>query len=134
MKQNAKNFAKIILASVDPISCDNSKAAEYLAEQGLDVDAIRAEGAKRIKRLQMQARAQQARKEMSSTTDEKQQALAWVEKLLSNIDFSFPEFVRQEKLVLQNRNIESFAPDDVKETLVQYFYLKFINQKNAAHE
>jgi hypothetical protein len=134
MNQNKKSFAKILLASIEPTSCDTDRAKEYLIEQGLDPEAIRAEGAKRIKRLQMLARAEKTRKEMAATTPAKQQAMEWVEQLLNNIDFSFPEFVRQENLVLQNRNIDSFAPDDVRETLVQYFYLKFVSQGNAANK
>lgn len=130
MKDNKTYLARIILASVDSISCDRRKAEEYLSEEGLNPDAIRAEGIKRIKRLQMQARAAKTRAEMESQTvaDAKQQAEEWVERVLSNAQFSFAEFVREEQLILQNRNLTSFTKEDIKSTLTHFFYLKFLNQ------
>lgn len=132
MKDNKTYLAKIILASVDSISCDRAKAEEYLSAEGLNPDSIRAEGIKRIKRLQMQVRATKTRAEMESTSDAtiKQKAADWVENVLSDARFSFAAFVKEENLVLQNRNLTSFNKEDIKSTLIQFFYLKFLNQED----
>lgn len=132
MKDNKTYLAKIILASVDSISCDRAKAEEYLSAEGLNPDAIKAEGIKRIRRLQMQVRATKTRAEMESASDAsiKQKASDWVEKVLSDARFSFAAFVKEENLVLQNRNLTSFTKEDIKNTLIQFFYLKFLNQED----
>lgn len=132
MKDNKTYLAKIILSSVDSISCDRANAEEYLSAEGLNPDSIRAEGIKRIKRLQMQVRANKTRAEMESTSDAtiKQKAADWVEKVLSDARFSFAAFVKEENLVLQNRNLTSFNKEDIKSTLIQFFYLKFLNQED----
>lgn len=67
---------------------------------------------------------------MSSTAAIKQKAMEWVEKLLNDVNFSFPQFVKTENLVLQNRNLEKLTKDDIKSTLTQYYYLKFMEQEN----
>ena len=125
------SFARLFMASVNPISCDADKAKEYLTEQGLDPAAIREEGSKRIRKLQLQLKAAQMRQEMASTALAKQQATEWVEKLLSDVSFSFPQFVRSENLVLQNRNLDTLTPDDIKNTLIQYFCLKILDQADT---
>ena len=55
--------------------------------------------------------------------------MEFVEKLLSNSNFSFLEFARSENLVLQNRNLENLTPADIKKTLIKYYTLKFIEEK-----
>lgn len=122
------SFARLFLASIDPISCDADKAKEYFIEQGLNPLSIREEGIKRMRKLQLQLKAAQTRKDMAAADAAKQHATEWVEKLLSDISFSFPQFVRDEKLVLQNRNLDTLTPDDIKNTLIQYFCLKFLDQ------
>lgn len=130
MKDNKTYLAKIILESANSISCDRRKAEEYLSEEGLNPDMIREEGIKRIKRMQMQVRATKTRAEMESikVSDAKQRAEEWVEQILSNAQFSFAEFVKEEQLVLQNRNLIAFTKEDIKSTLTHFFHLKFLNQ------
>lgn len=126
--QNKKDFAKLLIATLDPISCDTTSAKAYLAEEGLDPQAIKEEGLKRIRKLQLQIKASQTRQQMVNSEPAKRQAMDWVERLLSDAKFSFHQFVRENQLVLQNRNLDSLTPDDIKNTLVDYFYLQFINQ------
>ncbi len=58
-----------------------------------------------------------------------QRATEWVDSLLSNIDFSLPELVREEELTMSFRNIEHISKDDIKKILVKHFTLKFLEQQ-----
>lgn len=129
-KQRKADFISLMMSSVDSISCNKENARDYLLEEGLDPDSIRAEGIKRIKKLKLQAQANSTRNEMASTAAIKQKAMEWVEKLLNDVNFSFPQFVKTENLVLQNRNLEKLTKEDIKSTLTQYYYLKFMERGN----
>lgn len=129
-KQRKADFISLMMSSVDSISCNKENARDYLLEEGLDPDSIRAEGIKRIKKLKLQAQANSTRNKMASTAAIKQKAMEWVEKLLNDVNFSFPQFVKTENLVLQNRNLEKLTKEDIKSTLTQYYYLKFMEQEN----
>lgn len=127
-KQRKAEFISLMISSTDSVSCNKENAREYLLEEGLDPDSIRAEGMKRIKKLQLQAQANRTRQEMASTVAVKQRAMEWVERLLNDVSFSFSQFVKTENLVLQNRNLESLTKEDIRNTLTQYYYLKFKEQ------
>jgi hypothetical protein len=133
MNKNRAYFAKILLASIDPISCDISKSQEYIAGQNISPESIKEEGIKRIRRLQLQARAAKTSSEMVANDNAKKEAAEWVEKVLSDASFSFASFVREENMILQNRSIESFTIEDIKTTLTKYMFLKILGQGNSPH-
>ncbi|WP_133257272.1 hypothetical protein [Hymenobacter edaphi] len=134
MTYSKKYLAKIILSNVDHTSCDPEKSKEYLKENKIDPDNIYKEGIKRIKKLQLQAAAAKKRAEMESTKSIKQKAIDWVDSLINDVNFSFPSFVKSNNLVLHNRNIDSFNQEDIKNSLTQYFYLKFVDPDNTEQD
>lgn len=129
-KQRKAEFIRLMMSSIEHTSCNKDNAREYLIEEGIASQAVRFEGLKRIKKLQLQAKANKMKNELASTESIKQKAIALVEKILTDINFSFPQFVRNENLVLQNRNLESLTKEDIKSTLTQFYYLKLLDQEN----
>lgn len=134
MSENSKkaktDFIRLILSHADSVSSDGKAAGQYLSSEGLNVEAIKKEGMKRLKKLQLQIEADKTRQEMKSSAGFNDKAIEFVNNLLKDINFSFPDFVRKENLVLQNRNLESFTKEDIKNTLVQYYTLKFLDENN----
>ena len=128
-KQNKSDFLKLIISELEFTSCDKAESAQYFEEEGLNRDSILKEGMKGIRQIRLQAQSIQTQREMNSTEYIKDKALKWVENLLSNINFSFPEFAKSHQLVLHNRNIEAFTEEDIKNTLTSYFYLKFTDNE-----
>lgn len=124
------NFANLFLATAETTSCDHEEAKHYLASRGLNPEDILKEGQKRLKLIRLKAEAFKTTEEMKLNNEAKAKAAEWVESLLSNIEFSFIDFVKEENLVLQNRNLESLSPEDVKNTMINFFYLKFLKNKN----
>lgn len=120
------DLIKFVMTTIEHNISDKEKAKEYLSAQGLNVDRVVSEGLKRIKKMQLQIEAERTRNEMISAEDMKQKANEWVEKLLANIDFSFPELVEKEKLAVNFRNMESLTTEDIKSILVKHFTLKFL--------
>ena len=133
-KYNKSDFIRFVMTTIDHNSNDNTRAKEYLSSQGLNVDAIISEGLKRIKRLQHSQNAKMTKNDYFSNDLIKSKANEWVEKILADSTFSFTRFVKEENLVLQNRNLESFTNDDVKNTLVQYFTLKFMEERGSEND
>ena len=66
---------------------------------------------------------------MLSSEEAKQKASEWVDDLLSKIDFSLPELVREEELTMSFRNIEQLSKEDIKKILVKHFTLKFLEEQ-----
>jgi hypothetical protein len=132
MSENSKkakiDFIRAILTHADSVSANSEAAGQYLLSEGLNVEAIKEEGLKRIKKLRLRIEADKTRSEMESSERHKQKAIEWVNDLLSDINFSFSEFIKKEKLVLQNRNLESLTEEDIRNTLIQYYTLKFLDE------
>lgn len=122
-------FIKFVLADLESISSTADDAKQYLASEGLNVEEILGEGRRRLSKIRLKLEASHTRAEMLSMESVKQEAMKWVDKLMGSRGFSFTDFVRTENLALQNRNIEGFTRDDIKNTLVQYFTLKFFEEQ-----
>ena len=128
-EQNKTDFIRFVMSTIEHNSSDKEKSREYLSSQGLDANAIVLEGLKRIRKMQMLIEADNTSMEMVSAETLKQKALEWVNSLLSKIDFSFAEFVKQEGLSTSFRNIESLNPEDKKNIMVKHFTLKFLEEQ-----
>lgn len=131
MEKNHRLLAQIILGGIEPVSCNRENSIDYLKEEGLNPDSIREEGMRRFKRLQLQLKAVRTKREMAASEKARQEATEWAERILSDISFSFPAFVKEERMVLQNRNIESFTKEDIKHTVTQYLFMKLVNDSKS---
>jgi len=130
-KYSKDDFIKFVMATIQQESENVISAKEFLSSEGLNPDSIIAEGLKRIKRLQLKIEAEKTSDEMASADLVKQKAYEWVEELLSRPDFSFPELIREESLILSFRNMESLSKEDIKKILIKHYTLKFLeDQKN----
>lgn len=129
-KYNKSDFIKFMMSTIEHNTSDKEKAKEYLSSQGLDVSIMLSDGLKRIKKMQLQIEAKKTKEEMLSADAVKQKASEWVDQLISNIDFSFPELVKQEELAISFRNIESLSKEDIKNILIKHFTLKFLEEQN----
>ncbi|RZK32435.1 MAG: hypothetical protein EOO61_16915 [Hymenobacter sp.] len=133
MEKNHRLLAQLILGGIEPVSCNKESSIEYLKEEGLNPESIREEGMRRFKRLQLQMNAAKTKREMVANEKIKQDATDWAERILSDISFSFPVFVKEEKMVLQNRNIESFNKEDIRHTITQYLFMKLLSDSKSSN-
>jgi hypothetical protein len=133
MEKNHRLLAQLILGGIEPVSCNKESSIEYLKEEGLNLESIREEGMRRFKRLQLQMNAAKTKREMVANEKIKQDATDWAERILSDISFSFPVFVKEEKMVLQNRNIESFNKEDIRHTITQYLFMKLLSDSKSSN-
>ena len=128
-KYNKADFIRFIMATVEHESSDKEKAREFLSAQGVDIDSMLSNGMKRLKRLQLQVEAEKTKAEMRLAETAKQRASEWVDGLLSKIDFSLTELVREEELTMSFRNVETLSKDDIRKILVKHFTLKFLEEQ-----
>ena len=128
-KYSKADFIRFVMSTVEHESSDKEKAKEYLSAQGVDVDSMLSDGMKRLKRLQLQIAAEKTKAEMLSAEEAKQKASEWVDDLLSKIDFSLQDLVKEEELTMSFRNIEQLSKDDIKKILVKHFTLKFLEEQ-----
>jgi hypothetical protein len=126
---NKTDFIKLVMSTIEHDSSEKEKAKEYLSAQGVNVDRVVSEGLKRIKKMQLQIEAEKTKLEMTAAEEVKQKATEWVDDLLSKIDFSLPELVKQEELTMSFRNVESLSKEDIKNILVKHFTLKFLGEQ-----
>ncbi|MBL7778447.1 MAG: hypothetical protein JNK66_09170 [Chitinophagales bacterium] len=129
-KYNKTDFIRLTIATAEHVSSDKETAKEYLSSEGLDVDSVVNEGMKRLKRLKMQIEADRTKSEMIHADKAKQKASAWVEELLSKIDFSLPELIKEEELTMSFRNVEKLSKEDIKNILIKHFTLKFLDEES----
>ena len=128
-KYSKADFIRFVMLAVEHESSDKEKAKEYLSAQGVDIDSMLSDSMKRLKRLQLQIAAEKTKAEMLSAEDVKQKASDWVDDLLSKIDFSLQDLVKEEELTMSFRNIEQLSKDDIKKILVKHFTLKFLEEQ-----
>ena len=128
-KYSKADFIRFVMSAVEQESSDKEKAKEYLSAQGVDIDSMLSDSMKRLKRLQLQIAAEKTKAEMLSADDVKQKASDWVDDLLSKIDFSLQDLVKEEELTMSFRNIEQLSKDDIKKILVKHFTLKFLEEQ-----
>lgn len=129
-KYNKTDFIRLTIATAEHVSSDKETAKEYLSSEGLDADSLVNEGIKRLKRLKMQIEADRTKSEMMHANEAKQKASAWVEELLSKIDFSLPELIKEEELTMSFRNVEKLSKEDIKNILIKHFTLKFLDEES----
>lgn len=129
-KYNKTDFIRLTIATAEHVSSDKETAKEFLSSEGLDVDSLVNEGMKRLKRLKMQIEADRTKSEMMHADEAKQKASAWVEELLSKIDFSLPELIKEEELTMSFRNVEKLSKEDIKNILIKHFTLKFLDEES----
>lgn len=128
-KYSKADFIRFVMSTVEHESSNKEKAKEYLSAQGVDIDSMLSDGMKRLKRLQLQIAAEKTKAEMLSAEEAKQKASEWVDDLLSKIDFSLQDLVKEEELTMSFRNIEQLSKDDIKKILVKHFTLKFLEEQ-----
>lgn len=129
----SKEFLKITLSNADAISESSQSVKDYAHEEGIDIDQVMSEGKKRMKRLMLKLKAEETRSEMISNQTLKEMALEIVDRLMEEVNFSFPTYVQEHGIPVHNRNLEKLSDEDIKNTLIQYHYLKLIekNKKDS---
>ncbi len=128
LKYSKEDFIKLINSYANYISSSNERSIDYLKSESIDTDKFVEEGINRIRQIKLRIAAEETMKEMELSKSVKDRAIEKVKEILSKADFSFASFVQQEGLVLQNRNIESFTEKDIERTLINYYFLKFLDQ------
>lgn len=124
-KQSAQQcLLNLMVESAESVSMTKDAAVNYLKDEGINVDSFVSEGMKRIKQMQLKAKAINTKKELSALEEVKQKAKAYVKQLMEQAEFSFAAFIMQERIPLHNRKIESFSAEDIENTLTDYFSLK----------
>lgn len=129
-EKNNRIFLENLLDSfAENLYSDDKEQLRFLVkEEGLDPDSMKNDTLKMIKRIQFDLNTKVTKREMELMSAATERAIEWVNSLLKNVSFSFGEFIKEEKLVLHNRNIESFSKKDIENTLVHYFTLKFAEE------
>jgi hypothetical protein len=131
---SSKNLANFFNAYLESVSATKDSATEYLKEQGLNPDEIVKEGLKRIKKLQLQLNAKRTQEEFEEGTDLlRQRVQEFVKQLTQKVGFSFANFVKEEQISLNYRNLETFTDKDIEDFLEEYFYLKFKSEQSRGN-
>ena len=94
--------------------------------QGLNPEHIVSDGLKRIKRMQLQIKAERTKLDMETAESVRDKAIQWAENLLNHANFSIKEFMLREQLSLNFRNFESLSKEDVRAILIKHYTLKFL--------
>ena len=128
--QSKSDFVNLFLSTAENDSSSKEAAKEFLASEGVNTDKLVSEGLKRIKKMQMLADANRTEQEMKVAESVKGEAMAWVDNLLANINFSLTELVRKEELSMSFRNVENLSKDDIRNILIRHFTLKFMKQQH----
>jgi hypothetical protein len=132
INDNKELVVNLFLAGAECVSKDSEAAREYLLSQDMNPDRLVTEGLKRIKQLQLAVNAKATQLEMEASKSVKERAMAWVDDLLRSKNFSIADLVRQEELTLSFRNLESMDEQDIRDTLIRHFMLKFINDEKSS--
>ncbi len=123
-EKHKKSFTHLIMGELDAISSSEDAARRYADDEGLDFEAIKAKGLKRIKLLKLRLKAEAKLETDKLRIPLKEKAKEIVNRLLLEPDFSFLNFISQNEIALHNRSIESFTEDDIRNTLEQFYYMK----------
>lgn len=127
--QCKKDLAKFVIRNAEHESRDKQAAKDFLLSEGFNADKLVVDGIKRIKKMQLLVNARNTELEMKSAEQAKAEAVSWVEDLLSRQNFSIVELVQTEELSLSFRNLESMDENDIRDTLIRHFTLKFMNKE-----
>lgn len=123
-------FIKIINSDCEFTISDIQESYNYLKSEGIDTNKLLSTGLAFIKKTQLEIQAHKTKLEMIEIEETtKKRAEEWVNSLLSKLDFSIPQIIKEEKLTLSFKNVESLSKDDIKDILINHFTLKFLQQK-----
>lgn len=125
-----QDLVGISLLVAEHDSRDKEAAEQFLQSEGIDPAKFVATGLKKIKQLQLQINAKRTEDAMAAAERMKEEAIAWVDKLLGAVNFSLPKLVEDEQLSISFRNMESLSGDDIRAILIKHFTLKFINKQD----
>lgn len=128
--QSKSDFVNLFLSITENDSNSKDAAKAFLESEGVNTEKLLSEGLKKIKKMQMLVDAKKTENEMQAAESEKSKAIDWVDNLLANINFSLPELVQKEQLLMSFRNVENLSQDDIRNILIRHFMLKFMNQQN----
>lgn len=123
-----KGILSIIVESADNVSLSKGRAIEYLKEEGVSVNTLVTEGMKRIKRIQMEVKAEKSKNKMSSLLVFRDKAIELAQQVMSSINFRFSDFVVANKLSLHNNNLETLSEEDIKNTLIDFYMMKLADE------
>tara|TARA_A100000171_G_scaffold35638_3_gene34221 strand:+ start:17144 stop:17557 length:414 start_codon:yes stop_codon:yes gene_type:complete len=121
-----RNYINLLIGEWDTVSHSEETAKQFMKQEGLNYDEIKAEGIKRLKRLRLQLNAEKKLASDNALNHLLEKAKSLVNDLMSDTRFSFRNFLSENDLVLHNRNIESFTKEDIRNTLEKYYYLKLV--------
>ena len=132
-KQNDKEkFARFLFDQAEYESRDRQAANDYLTSEGFDPAKLVEKGMKQILRAKTAMVARHTEREQLDSASARQEATTWVDELLRQ-NFSLPDLVKTEELSLSFRNLETMDAEDIRETLIRHFTLKFMNKGNQGH-
>jgi hypothetical protein len=136
MSDNAKNrktdFVRLVMSDIQSISTDRELSSEFLESDGVNVANMRADGLKRIKKIQLMLAAERTKADMQKASKVTAKAVAFVEQLLSDASFSLQNFMQREGLLVSYSNFEANSPEDVKAILVKHYTLKMMNEDDSS--
>ncbi|WP_339880800.1 hypothetical protein [uncultured Algoriphagus sp.] len=124
------DFLRLMLTNADAISENDESVKIYAHDEGIDLDKVKSEGKQSFKRMMLRLNAEKTRTEMQSNQSLKEMALEIVDKLMEKANFSFESYIIQNSIPMHNRNLEKLSDTDIKNTLIQYHYLKLIEKSN----
>ena len=104
---NKNDFVSLFLVNAEHDSRDKQASKEFLLSEGLNTDKLIIEGMKRIKKMQLLANARRTEAEMGASQKVRDEAIAWVDALLSKQNFSITDLIKSEELSLSFRNLET---------------------------
>lgn len=128
-KYTKHDFTNLVNSMAEYISLNKENSTTYLSEQGIDPDEVKNEGLKRINKIKLQIEAARTKGKMGSTSLIKKKAVKSAKELMESPEFSFSSFITTHELSVQYRNIDSLSNEDIENTLIQYFYLKYLGEE-----
>jgi hypothetical protein len=111
------------------ISKDNETAKEYLREQGKNPDAFTNDLLKKIKKKQLEYKAEKSELQFDKLKAIKDRAIQKAKELLAVPGFSLVNFMKHESFAIQNRNLENLSEDEIQNILEDYLFLKMQQDK-----
>jgi hypothetical protein len=129
INNSKSDFIRLLLTSIENDSSDEKKSREYLSSQGLNVDAIVNDQLKRIKQLQLKLNSEKTKKEMKLMESFKSKAASFVDQLFSQSNFSLPELIKKENVLMSFRNVATLDKEGVKDILIQHYTLKLMEEQ-----
>ena len=130
LDDNKKDFVHLYLFNAEHDSRDKESARKFLDNEGVNTNKLVNDGLKRIRKMQLLINANKTKNEMEQLEKVKSDAIAWVDQLLGNVNFSLINLVKTEELTVSFRNLEELSQDDVRNILIRHFTLKFMNREN----